>query len=312
MITYSNIYHFFAPSISPLIGAQNPYDNYTDQTAHGNYQYISLEQIVDNFISEFTGDHLVLNNITRTNVIFWAKKSLQEFHMDVLKEIKGIELELGDTLDIVLPSDYLNYVRISWLNTVTGEYHPLSVNNNMNPFVEGWLQDHDAVPLFDADGYVLQGTSYTQTINDGLANLNIEGCTCENAICRCEVGCYERPLWNLDTAKNYNGTFNIDKRLGKIHFSSNCLSKAIILEYISDGLEYESESDIKINKMAELALYDRIYKYILRKQLNVPEYEKRESEKRAYVSMHNAKLKLGDFKIAQLAQIVKGRNQTIR
>jgi hypothetical protein len=40
--------------------------------------------------------------------------------MNALQEVKAVELELGDTLDITLP-DYVSYVRISYVNPETGE-----------------------------------------------------------------------------------------------------------------------------------------------------------------------------------------------
>jgi hypothetical protein len=41
--------------------------------------------------------------------------------MNALQEVKAVELELGDTLDITLPPDYVSYVRISYVNPETGE-----------------------------------------------------------------------------------------------------------------------------------------------------------------------------------------------
>ena len=68
----------------------------------------------------------------------------------------------------------------------------------------------------------------------------------------------------------YNGWFTIDKREGKISFSSNLKERLILFEYISDGLAYDE--DTKIPKLAEEALYMHIAYSILSTRRNVPEF----------------------------------------
>ena len=287
-------------SVNPFIYDQNPSEN--------SYVYVSLEQMVNDFEANFVGDHKVLNNVTRYNIIYWFKKAIQQFTFSTLQEIKAVELELGDTLEITLPSDYVNYVRISWLDVHTGKFIPLSENNEMNPFVKGYLQDHEAQILFDNDGFPLEGTSYTELINDGLQyGINANGCriySCDDQYRR------GHGALNFSSPKPFDGTWKIDKRLGKIHFSSNCLSKAIILEYISDGLEYANSSDIKVNKMAEIALIDRVYAELLRLERGIPDYEKRNAEKTANTSLRNTKIAIG-VNIQQIGEIMKRRRPMI-
>ena len=297
------------------MSSQNPYDYYTDPNSE-SYVYISLEQMINNFMANNVGDHLVLNNVTRYQVIYQFKQALKQFTFDVLNEIRAIELELGDTLEITLPPDYVNYVRISWLNKHTGQFYPLSVNRNTNPFVQGYLQDHNYEILFDNDGFPLEGTSYTETVNDSLPHSQIAD-ECRQYSLACGGGCVtcncgrRRNVWNFDTTKNYNGTFNIDNRNKKIHFSSDNLSRTIILEYVSDGLEYSDSDDVKINKLAETALIAMVYAELLEMQLGIPEYKVREARKKANTLFRNAKIKCSNVKISQIAEIMRGRKKWI-
>ncbi len=66
-----------------------------------------------------------------------------------------------------------------------------------------------------------------------------------------------------------NGSFYIDCRLGKIHFSSNISGKDIILHYISDSRGTEDE--MQVHKFAEEAVYKWIIYGILSTRLNIPE-----------------------------------------
>lgn len=283
------------------MAATNPYEYYTDEENHGNYQYETLENMVNNFMQQYTGDDKILGHTKRHQVLYWIKSGIQQFTFGALKEVKAVELELGDAYDIVMPPDYVNYVRISWLNTETGELHPMGENRKLT-IATSYLQDHKADILFDNNGYVLEGTSATEIINKGLEGSEDYRCL---SIC-------DSQRWGLDTSKNYNGTFNIEKRTGRIHFSSDVASRIIVLEYISDGLEYESESNIMVHKFAEIALYDWTKWNLMTNRINVQDYEKRRAKNDYDTSYRNAKVKLMNLKIAEVMQLLKERNKHVK
>lgn len=288
------------------MASQLPITYYETESNHGNYVYVSLEEMVDNFMQIYTGSATLLGPIQRHTVLFWMKKGIQMFTADALQEVKAVELELGDTFDIIMPPDYLAYVRISWLNEHTGDLMRMSQNTKI-PIATAYLQDHEAEILFDSDGYILEADSATNDINDGKLDLVPQ----KQPDCNmCNDGYYAQ-RFKIDTSVNYNGTFIESKRLGKIHFDSGVGSKIIVLEYISDGLEYSQESDIKINKYAEYALYNWTNWNLLNNKMGVPIYEKNRAKKDYDTSYRNAKIKLMNLRIAEINQIVKGRNTWI-
>ena len=226
------------------MASENPQEYYENEELHGSYVYETLEQMVINFIDNYTGDGKILNSVKRSKVLYQMKQGIKKFSMNALKEVKAIEIELGDTVDIILPNDYVSYVRISYVNPETGDLMVLSRNGNM-PLATSYLQDHDAKILFDDNGFPLEGTTLFSELNDKVNKRVFEG------------GCGSvNKRFTLDTTQNANGYFNIDTRQGKIHFSSDNESRIIMLEYISDGLEYSNENDIKVSKFAEEALYN--------------------------------------------------------
>ena len=79
----------------------------------GSYQYVSLYDIVNNFMLMYSGNHSLVNNEERYKVLFHAKRGIQELNYDAFKEIKILQLTVCNTLRFVLPSDYVNWVRIS-------------------------------------------------------------------------------------------------------------------------------------------------------------------------------------------------------
>ena len=85
----------------------NPTDN-----NWGSYQYISLTDIMKNFQLMYSGNHSLVNNVNRYKILFHAKRAVQELNYDAFKEIKALELTVYDDLRFVLPSDYVNWVKL--------------------------------------------------------------------------------------------------------------------------------------------------------------------------------------------------------
>ena len=79
----------------------------------GSYQYVSLSDIVNNFMLMFVGADKLVDNVSRYTVLFHAKRGIQEITYDALNNIKVLEMTVGDDLKFILPPDYVNYVRIS-------------------------------------------------------------------------------------------------------------------------------------------------------------------------------------------------------
>lgn len=304
MITYSNSY-FYNSGFE-----KTPQAYYENEDAHGSYQFVPLEQIVNNFTQNYLGDDTLHGNIPRSKVIYQAKQGIREFTFGALKSPKVVELELGDNLDIIKPYDYVDYIRISWVNKETGQIHPMSVNTK-TPLGIAHLQDNSAEILFDNDGDILIGTTAIEHINDTLKrhdtdNLNIAGF----------YGAYGwgnwysiNQNWRLDTRLNANGTFNVDEK--RIHFSSESAERIILLEYISDGNEL-LEKDMKIPKMCEKALYDFIDNELAQRSIRIPDYEKRRIKKAFDTSYRNARVRMLGIKINEFTQMWKQNKIWIR
>ena len=110
----------------------NQYQYYTnngnapEDTNWGSYQYVSLQEIVNNFMLMYQGNHELINNINRFQVLFYAKRGIQELNYDAMKEIKILQLDVGNESRFILPADYVNWVRISQFRN--GILYPLTEN----------------------------------------------------------------------------------------------------------------------------------------------------------------------------------------
>jgi hypothetical protein len=113
---YSNIVVQLKSLDGGNYGIYNAYGNTVEEN-YGGYSYIKLDDIINNFIVAYVGDGKLIQSAKRTDIMFHAKRGLQEFSYDTLKSVKSQELSIPPSLSIVLPQDYVNYVKVSWIDS---------------------------------------------------------------------------------------------------------------------------------------------------------------------------------------------------
>ena len=92
---------------------------------------------------------LVLQLKITTDVVFFAKRSLQEFSYDTLKSVKSQELNVPPSLSLALPQDYVNYVRVSRIDELGVKRIIYPANNlTINPYSNP-VQDAAGLPVQD-------------------------------------------------------------------------------------------------------------------------------------------------------------------
>ena len=114
-----------------LDGTQNSYYNGGDL---GNYQFTSLDHIITQFQIAYVGEGKIIQKVKRADIAFHAQRGLQEFSFDTFKCVKSQQIDLPPTLVMPLPHDYVNYTKLSCVDSA-GIKHPLySTNSTSNPF----------------------------------------------------------------------------------------------------------------------------------------------------------------------------------
>jgi hypothetical protein len=282
-----------------------PINYYEDESKYGDYQYVTLTELVNNFITNMIGDDKLLSNVKRYNVLYHLKRGISELSYDALKDVRAIELEIGDTLSVPLPVDYVSYVRVSVVGD-DGMLHPLAINNK-TAIAKSYLQDNNFKILFDNDGYPLEANpSIVEDRFSGKAHVEIP-----DDSYRGDYIISASPNFDFDVSQNGNGTFLIDKRTGKMNFSSNIYSKIVVIEYISDGLEGDPEF-ISVHKFAEQALYDYVKYMLLNNKYGVQEYVINRAKRDYYSSLQNAKIRMMELRKVNLHGILNNRKQWIK
>ena len=108
-----------------------------------------------------------------------------------------------------------------------------------------------------------------------------------------------------------NGSFYIDNISGKIHFSSNISGKTVILDYISDSLGTDAET--QVHKFAEEAMYKCIaYAILSTSSSQLHQQLAPRFKKEKFASTRQAKLRLSNIKLEELTQILRGKSKQIK
>merc|ERR1712243_186260 len=83
---------------------------------HGSYRYVSLNDIINNFMVSYVGDGKIIDKARKLDVLFHVKRGIQEFSYDISRIEKIQEVEVGASLTIPMPQDYVNYTSLSWID----------------------------------------------------------------------------------------------------------------------------------------------------------------------------------------------------
>tara|TARA_B110000211_G_scaffold223855_1_gene274257 strand:- start:379 stop:1194 length:816 start_codon:yes stop_codon:yes gene_type:complete len=267
----------------------------------------------------YVGSEKLISDVKRNDVIFHAKRGLQEFSFDTLKSIKSQELSIPPNLSVPIPQDYVNYVKMSWVDGLGIKHTIYPTQLTSSPY-EAPIQDQAGNITQDNFGDNLEGSSVT---NERWAKANtrlITGAVNQQDLNNGLVdwwgenwgygGYYGQRYGGDPVNMQSNGWFNMDERQGTINFSSDLTGKIIMLEYVSDGLAYDL--DTKIPKMAEQALYMHIAYSILSTRSNVQEYVVQRFKRDRSSALRNAKIRLSNIKLDEIVQVMRGKSKWIK
>ena len=293
---------------SPLSGLPILFREILATEQFGNYQYVSLENVINNFIISYVGEDKIISKIRRTDVAFHAQRGLAELSYDTLKSFKSQEIEVPPSLSMKLPHDFVNYVKLSWLDNDGIERILMPTRKTSNP--EALIQDSNYDYSFDTDGTLLAADD-SETWN------RFKDATNRNNTNPDTLDEFERyrstqgGRYGLEPEfANSNGVYFIDNLRGKIFFDSSLTGKIITLKYISDSLGTDNE--MLVHKFAEEALYKHIAYAILATRANTQEYLVMRFKKEKFAATRQAKLRLSNLKSEELAQVMRGKSKIIK
>ena len=295
-----------------------------DDGVYGNYRYIPLSEIIDSFNATYLGQGKILENAIGHDVAFHAIRGVQELSYDTIRCTKDLEVEIPPTLVLVMPLDYVNYVKLSWsdgngveriiypTSKTSNAFNPTQAIQNWGGFTTGGLNT-DLTQAADADGNYSSTTSenYSGQTTADIGSVDADAVDDE-------YGQLVGGRYGLEPQHaQANGSFYIDEARGKFHFSSNISGKTVVLRYISDGISSTSTGGISLTntlvpKLAEEAIYKHMLYGILLSMKDSPAGLLAQIKKEKFAETRKAKLRLSNIKLEELTQILRGASKHIK
>ena len=200
---------------------------------HGQYAFIYYREVVDAFLASYVGPGKICEGVLPEDVGFWAGRGVQELSYDTLHSHLAHEYVVPPSLTMFLPRDYVSYVKLTWSDDRGIEHTIYPARVTSNPTDIGY---DAATDTYSFTANVLDSDESSDTL-EAYESINTDS--------NSDDFDYTDPLHELNRGQRYgldpefanvNGTFYIDTKTGKIHFSSNLAGKTVIIKYISDGM----------------------------------------------------------------------------
>ena len=138
----------------------NTPQEYYDGNDFGNYQFVSLKDIINQFMVIYVGEDKIIPKAKRLDVAFHAQRALAELSFDTLKSVKAQEVTVPASLQMILPQDYVNYTKISTVDSAGIKHLLYPASKTSNP---------QSSPLQDADGnFTLQAVGTLDTTTNSI------------------------------------------------------------------------------------------------------------------------------------------------
>jgi len=253
------------------------------------------------------GQGKLIPKIKRADVAFHARRAQQELSYDTYRSSKSQEIEIPPSLTMLLPHDYVNYVKMSWCDASGIEHIIYPQSKTSNP--TAITQDVNGAYTYNSDGTL--ATTDSNTWEKYKGHVPSENTKDDYN--------YDDDTYDLNVGQRYgvdpvhaqtNGSFFIDNNKGNIHFSSNLSGKTVTLKYLSDSMGTLEE--MVVHKYAEEAMYKCIAYAVVASLINMPEYIVRRLKKERFAAVRTAKLRLSNLKTEELTQILRGKSKQIK
>jgi hypothetical protein len=154
---------------------------------HGEYKSVSLEDIINHFIVVYVGEDKIIPKVKRLDVAFHAQRAVQELTFDTLGSNMAQEITVPSSLKMILPHNYVNYRKISTVDSAGIKHllYPTSKTSNPRAMYQNDDGEYFIQPVctltLGSNTVVLDG-DYSDTLVNGMRVESIGGWTIDSVI----------------------------------------------------------------------------------------------------------------------------------
>jgi hypothetical protein len=252
--------------------------------------FVSLRQIIDDFIITMDGDDYVSNasDVAIRNI---ALRGIREFGFDVSSRVRSMKRTIESNNTITLPEDYVDLVKIGVVDS-DGIIRVLGQNKNIN---------YSRKRLGLGQESMSSQGPLNITANLITDREDAKGATAGNSADGGDLDYYifENYMFQGGMGRVYGtggghtvGEYRINLDQNRIEIDTQSDITEVVLEYVAD--EARSTNPV-IHVYAEEALRSYIYYKLCERKSTVPANEKARARREYYNDRRLAKARLGNF-----------------
>ena len=283
------------------------------QEAYGSSQFITLEDIVNNYMVMYGDEDQHGGMPKRMKIEAFAQRAVQEFSYDTFR-VKETEYKVLDMPQIYYPQDLVEVVGVSWVDRNGTNRWMLPRKDSGNPTAFAYSEDENGVvdgQTFDSDGKALtdstsqQLMAYDELTESGGIDKKVTAYYDYLGGYGANVGQSQWKRYYLDPEKaTLAGTYVLGDN--RIILEPTFLNEYVTLKYISDGIGNDL-NEVQVHKFAEQAVYESIYFEMIARSNKVPANEKERAKRRMVAKKREAKLRLSPISKRELKQTLRAQ-----
>jgi hypothetical protein len=265
--------------------------------------YVTLRQVIDDFIITLDGDDYV-SNASDAAIRNTALRGIREFGFDVTSRVKSMKLSIETNNTVTLPDDYADLVKVGIVSD-EGIVQVLGQNKNLNysrryqvatdTALDDDGQDGTALDdVFDAAPLNIAANEIADRVDDKTTTAGNSSSTDDY-----HVFVFENYLTQGGMGRLYGlggghlvGDYRINLDQNRLELDTSSSFSEIILEYIAD--EGRCINPV-IHVYAEEALRCYMYYKLCERKSTVPANEKARARAEYYNERRKAKARLSNF-----------------
>jgi hypothetical protein len=274
---------------------------YNDVSQSG-MNYVTLKQVIDDFIITLDGDDYV-SNASDAAIRNFALRGIRELGFDVSKRIKSLKLTVdSSTQSVALPDDYVDAIKLAIVGS-DGLLRVLGANRNINyssryeldssGVATGETSDSEEGPL-DIEANLVRDIEPSKSATGGGG-----GGGTDEALAGFDSFIFRNYVYDNNVGRLYGaggghlaGDYRINLADNRIELELNTNVTEVVIEYIAD--EARSTNPV-VHVYLEEALRSYIYYKLCERKSSVPANEKARARAEYYNERRKANARMSNF-----------------
>ena len=268
-------------------------------------QYITLRQVIDDFIITLDGDDYG-SNASDVAIRNFALRGIRELGFDVSKRIKSLKLSINTANDTVaLPDDFVDLIKVGVVDD-DGLLYVFGQNKNLNysrKYKTGNTTTDSAAGPLNIDDNIILDREDSKSATGGVTT---DGSEVTNEF---DSYIFRNYVYNNSLGRLYGiggghqqGEYRLNLDQQRIELSTSSGLTEVVIEYLAD--ESRSTNPL-IHVYLEEALRSYMYYKLIERKSNIPAGEKARARADYYNERRKANARMSNFTKEEALKVIR-------